>query len=150
MKINITSRDRVKLYMLEWFSGFVFSYILSQIVLIITMFITNDLSETAMYAMGFYMKLVELLVGFSKDFYHKCGSRGMKMLGYKIIDAKTGEKPCAMKLILRHLLELDGLTTTIGLFVCWKRSDRLTIHDLITKTRIVYDDDDDSYDDLRA
>ena len=152
MTRNCGFKDRVKSYIFDFifFSIFYHLVFLFGVGIIIEVFkidIRNTDSEKVgiitYNVMIFSFKIYVLF----KDFLFKNGSLAKKAMKVKVIDAQTGERPSKKKLILRNIFYITPLTTVVNLAFCFKRLDNLSLGDLITKTRVVYiqDETEDGY-----
>ncbi len=149
MTRNCSFKDRVKLFFIDYISFLTFYYLV-----FFTIFLIIFTTFLEIFNLPFELDLetnVFVLImdciswpiySLFKDFLFKNGSFAKKVRKVKVIDAQTGEKPSKKKLILRNIFYITALTTGVNLVFCFKRLDNLSLGDLITKTRVVYIQDE--------
>jgi len=73
-------------------------------------------------------------------FWHffKGQTPGKKALEMKIVDSKTFEKPHLIQFIIRYFGYFISLITFVGFFVGLFRKDKRALHDLISRTAVIY------------
>ncbi len=63
---------------------------------------------------------------------------GYRAYSIQIIDEKTGEKPNTSTILLRNIYALFSFFSLFGWLIMFFRKDAKTLHDLLSKTAIVY------------
>jgi uncharacterized RDD family membrane protein YckC len=74
-------------------------------------------------------------------FWHHSGQTpGKKMARIMVVDAKTLQRASIFQLVLRFLgYFLSALFLFLGFFVGLLRKDKRTLHDLLSRTAVIYD-----------
>ena len=140
---NCNCRDRLKLYAIDTIFCAIFSTAFLMAFLVVSeIIIWLFLNDSYRYTIGniglFLTEKIWIVYPFFKDLFFKNGSIAKKILKVKVIDSTTGERPTIKKLILRNIFFPVKL---IDLIVSCRRLDSLTLGDLITRTRVVYCED---------
>ncbi len=97
-------------------------------------------SKEAFLQNHFVIFIDTFLFGFILSiFFAKTGqSPGFKAYEMILLDDKTQKKPSFLKAFFRYFCFLISGTTIIGLFLCFFRKDKKTLHDLMSDTRCEY------------
>lgn len=73
-------------------------------------------------------------------FWYKSGQTpGKKMAKIRVVDATTFERASILQLIVRFFGYFLSLITIIGFFIGLFRRDKRTLHDLISRTAVIYE-----------
>ena len=73
-------------------------------------------------------------------FWHNSGQTpGKKMARIKVVDAKSLELASWPQLIIRFLGYFLSAATLVGFFIGLMRKDKRTLHDLISRTAVIYE-----------
>jgi uncharacterized RDD family membrane protein YckC len=64
---------------------------------------------------------------------------GKKMARIKVVDARTFERASWLQLIVRFIGYFISFITLVGFFVGLLRRDKRTLHDLISRTAVIYE-----------
>ncbi len=70
-------------------------------------------------------------------FSAKAQSPGLRAYELYVIDKNTGQKISFLRAILRYTLFLISAALLFGLLLSFLRKDKLALHDLLSRTRIV-------------
>lgn len=142
MRKNCLYKDRIKIELIDFFSFYltytVTIFSITTVLLIISDVFSVNISDAPERIAVILYLITEKPYALIKDFLFKNGSLGKKKMKCKVIDSKTGEKPKAIKLVLRNLLQIDTLFIIIGIIMSYKRLDSRTLADIVTKTDVVY------------
>ena len=141
---NCSFKDRVKLYFVEYcFCAII--YVVSVVAFVpviwcVDFFNVANFNDQAFYDVTdkFSFLIAFYIYPIFKDVFFKNGSIVKKLLNVNLIDAETMKKPRVTKLIIRNSLFPIYL---INLIFCFKRLDNRTLGDIMTKTRVVYSED---------
>ncbi len=73
-------------------------------------------------------------------FWYKSGQTpGKKMAKICVVDAHTLERASIVQLVLRFFGYFLSLITIVGFFIGFLRKDRRALHDLISRTAVIYE-----------
>ena len=72
---------------------------------------------------------------FINEFFTKNGSLGKKIMKIKIINEENYKRPNKLRLLLRGI---GNLLTALDILFCYRRIDRRSLGDVISKTRVIY------------
>lgn len=64
---------------------------------------------------------------------------GKKMAQTKVVDAKTLERASWLQLVIRFIGYFISILSLVGFFIGLMRKDRRTLHDLISRTAVIYE-----------
>lgn len=143
---NITFSKRIKAYIIDWvfiiilMSGLL--CLIGTILVIIGELLNNNL-------LNFDILYFVILVGsvyiypIFKDLTFSCGSIGCKIMKIKIVDQESGLRPTKKQLILRGFF---FMVYPIDLIFVYKRLDNLSLSDIVTNTRVIYQFENDNVD----
>jgi len=70
--------------------------------------------------------------------FFKGQTPGKKAMEMKIIDSKTLEKPHFIQFVIRYFGYFISIITLVGFFVGLFRKDKRALHDLISRTAVIY------------
>lgn len=143
---NVAVSKRIKAYIVDWLFIIILMIGLLFILgtpLIIIMEISNSkyLNFDIMY-FSFLIFSVYIYPIF-KDLIFPCGSIGYKIAKIKIVDQKTGLRPTTKQLILRGLF---FMLVPIDIAFAAKRLDNLSLFDIATNTKVIYQSENSDTD----
>ena len=88
---------------------------------------------------GFLERLFVYTYFLISELFTKNGSVGKKIMKVKVVNLENDSRPSFGRMLLRGV---GNLLSFVDLLFCYKRLDRRSLGDLISKTRVVYATDE--------
>lgn len=116
--------------------------LLMPLMYIVVYFVMDGLKDFAHHRIdGWLTILIPNFIIVFLFFWRSGQTPGCKAYNIKLVDNKTGEKAHPLAIALRYYFELFSMITIVGLLMAFFRSDRRTLHDLLSGTTLIDADD---------